>query len=155
MQAHVMKKIALLLVMLAMAVCTLACAQSFDLTNGRIPVASLDGLWRFHTGDDPAWADPNFNDSQWPLLRSDKDWSSQGYKDYSGFAWYRFQVTVPAGVGQISLYLPLIFTCYEVYADGSLIGMYGKMPPNGVCYETPGSFLKERSLRGAFFVFGG
>lgn len=25
----------------------------------------------------------------------------------------------------------------------------------GVCYETPGSFLKERSLRGAFFVFGG
>jgi hypothetical protein len=26
----------------------LARAQSFDLTNGRVPVASLDGFWRFH-----------------------------------------------------------------------------------------------------------
>ncbi|MGD0737435.1 MAG: type II toxin-antitoxin system ParD family antitoxin, partial [Terracidiphilus sp.] len=30
-----------------------------------------------------------------------------------------------------------------------------KMAILRVCYETPGSFLKERSLRGAFFVFGG
>ncbi|MGO9775242.1 MAG: hypothetical protein ACLQGT_16415 [Terracidiphilus sp.] len=35
-------------------------AQSFDLATGRLPVASLDGLWRFHTGDNPAWADPGF-----------------------------------------------------------------------------------------------
>ena len=52
-------------------------AQTFNLQTGREPVASLDGLWRFHTGDNPAWADPNFDDSQWPLLRSDKTWNEQ------------------------------------------------------------------------------
>ena len=47
-------------------------AQTFNLQSGREAVASLDGLWRFHTGDNPAWSNPNFDDSQWPLLRSDE-----------------------------------------------------------------------------------
>jgi hypothetical protein len=46
-------------------------AQTFDLANSRIPIVSLDGLWRFHPGDNIAWADPGFDDSEWPLLRSD------------------------------------------------------------------------------------
>ncbi|MGD0629709.1 MAG: SpoIIE family protein phosphatase [Terracidiphilus sp.] len=133
-----MKRHALLLTMLAMAVCLFAPAQSFDLTNGRVLVASLDGLWRFHTGDDPAWASPSFDDSQWQLLRSDEDWSSQGYNGYGGLAWYRFQVTVPSGLDDVSLMLPTIRTCYEVYADGQLIGTYGKMPPNQLGYNGGG-----------------
>ena len=52
-------------------------AQNFNLQTEREPVASLDGLWRFHTGDNPAWADPNFDDSQWPLLRSDENGSGE------------------------------------------------------------------------------
>ncbi|MGA2046638.1 MAG: SpoIIE family protein phosphatase [Terracidiphilus sp.] len=135
-----MKKLPLLLAILALSACFMARAQSFDLTSGRIPLASLDGLWRFHIGDNPAWADPKFDDSQWPLLRSDKDWGSQGYNGYSGLAWYRFEVTVPAGMGQISLYLPSIFTCYEVYADGRLIGTYGKLPPNRGPYSGGGRY---------------
>jgi hypothetical protein len=135
-----MKKTSLLLLLLAPLVCTPLRAQSFDLTSGRVPVASLDGLWRFHTGDDPAWADPKFDDSRWPLLRSDRDWSSQGYKDLSGMAWYRFQVTVPTGSGDLSLYLPRIMTCYEVYADGNLIGTYGKMRPPVYFYSGGGKF---------------
>ena len=43
-------------------------AQTFNLQTGREPVACLDGLWRFHPGDNPVWSDPNFDDSQWPLL---------------------------------------------------------------------------------------
>jgi phosphoserine phosphatase RsbU/P len=38
-------------------------AQTFNLQTQRGPIASLGGLWRFHTGDNPAWADPNFDDS--------------------------------------------------------------------------------------------
>jgi phosphoserine phosphatase RsbU/P len=134
-----MKKISTLLVLL-LACCGALRAQSFDLTNGRVPVASLDGLWRFHTGDNPAWAGPSFDDSEWPLLKSTRDWGSQGYQGYSGFAWYRFEVTVPAGMDQISLYLPQIRTCYEVYADGRLIGTYGKMPPNAGPYSGGGRY---------------
>jgi hypothetical protein len=28
-------------------------AQSFDLSKDRVPIVSLDGLWRFHPGDNP------------------------------------------------------------------------------------------------------
>ncbi len=53
-------------------------AQTFSLVSGREPVTSLDGLWRFHTGDNPAWADPSLDDSNWPLVRSDESWTKQG-----------------------------------------------------------------------------
>lgn len=131
-----MKKSAALLVMLALCGCGLAWAQSFDLTSGRVPLASIDGLWRFHTGDNPAWADPKFDDSQWPLLRSDKNWSIQGYANYRGMAWYRFEVSVPAGLDHVALYLPRIRTCYEVYADGNLIGTFGVMRPAPKVYSS-------------------
>jgi hypothetical protein len=100
-------------------------AQTFNLQTGREPIASLDGLWRFHTGDNPSWADPSFDDSQWPLLRSEKDWSQQGYKNYGGFAWYRFTVAVPEGSGKWSLYLGPMETGYQVFVDGRLAGSFG------------------------------
>jgi len=100
-------------------------SQTFNLQTGREPVASLDGLWRFHTGDNPAWADPNFDDSQWPLLRSEKDWSQQGYKNYGGFAWYRFTVVVPEGDGKWSIYLGPMETGYQLFVDGRLAGSFG------------------------------
>ena len=30
--------------------------------------ARLDGMWKHHTGDDPRWADPAFDDSAWPTV---------------------------------------------------------------------------------------
>lgn len=100
-------------------------AQSFDLQTQREPVVSLDGLWRFHTGDNPVWADPNFDDSQWPLVRSDKSWSQQGYKDYGGFAWYRFTVDVPDGSREWSIFLGPMETGYQLFIDGHFLGSHG------------------------------
>ena len=81
------------------AVCPSAFGQEVDLARDRIPVTNLAGPWRFHTGDDPAWASPAFDDSRWGLLRADIGWSEQGYKGYSGVAWYRLEIDVPAGSG--------------------------------------------------------
>ena len=114
-------------------------AQSFVILDGNLRVTSLDGLWRFHTGDNPAWADPRFDDSQWPLLKSTEGWSSQGYKGYSGLAWYRFHVTIPAGMDDLSITLPFILTSYEVYSDGQRIGTLGTMPPDPVPYSSWGN----------------
>ncbi len=116
--------------LLLLACCGLLQAQTFNLATDREPVASLNGLWRFHPGDNPAWASPNFDDSAWPLLRSDEDWAKQGYQGYSGFAWYRFRVVIPPGLDHVSLLLPPIFTSYQVYADGKLIGSFSQMPPH-------------------------
>jgi hypothetical protein len=127
-----MRRFCLLLLLPLLVTCAALRAQTFDLQTARQPIASLDGLWHFRTGDNPMWANPGFDDSQWPLLRSNEDWGRQGYKDYSGVAWYRFQVTVPAGEDSFSLLLPRIVTSYQVYANGLFLGGCGGMPPRPV-----------------------
>ena len=127
----------LVLVMSALWMPAHSAAQSFDLNSGREPVASLDGLWRFHPGDSPLipgsghplWSTPGFNDSGWQLLQSGRSWSTQGFRGMSGFGWYRFTVHVPAGDRPTSLLLGPILTSYEIYVDGKLSGGSGQMPP--------------------------
>src|SRR5262245_20979807 len=71
-------------------------------TLGR-SVLNLDGPWKFHTGDDPRWAEPAFDDSAWedmdlsaPPDANDGDvgitpytsgWASKGHPGYDGYAW--------------------------------------------------------------------
>ncbi len=85
------KAIAMFFVLLC---ATAAFGQFADASSAGGPV-TITAPWRFHTGDDPAWASPDFDDSQWPLLRLDKSWADQGYKGYSGYAWYRIRVKLP------------------------------------------------------------
>lgn len=119
--------------LLALSVLPLAHAQVFDLEDNRVQIAELKGLWRFHTGDDPdgklGWASAGFDDTSWQLLRSDQSWSIQGYKGYSGFAWYRFKIVLPANHPPLALYIPHVGTSYQVFGGGRLIGQYGGLPP--------------------------
>src|ERR1700685_3313315 len=104
---------------------------AFSLITDREPVVSLDGLWRFHPGDDPHWASADFDDSAWPLIRSDKPWAEQGYRNLDGFAWYRFTVQPPSSTMPLAILLPSILTDYELYQNGKKIGGFGHMPPHG------------------------
>src|SRR5580700_2950330 len=115
-------------------------AQVFDLEKDQVQLASVDGFWRFHTGDDAdgklGWAKPSFDDSQWTLLRSDRSWTSQGYRIDSGVAWYRFKVLLPQTSRSrqwqdLGILIPRIHSSYQIFVDGELIGSFGKMPPHG------------------------
>ena len=55
-------------------------------------VISLDGPWRFQMGDDPSWANPNFDDSSWQKVTLSQTLTDQGIDTYSGYAWYRLRV---------------------------------------------------------------
>src|ERR1035438_9826619 len=101
-----MKKSLLPLVLLLLCGSGTLRAHEFNLDNAHLPILSLDGYWRFHTGDNPAWAQPGFDDTHWSLLTTDENWAEQGYDGYSGLAWYRFHVALPAGLNHVSLYLP-------------------------------------------------
>jgi hypothetical protein len=96
------------------------------------PVASLDGLWRFQTGDDEdgskGWAQPGFDDSGWKLIRAGASWTWQGYRNYGGVGWYRAQVKT-AGTAPLSIYLPRVGTNYQIFANGKLAGQLGELPP--------------------------
>ena len=103
-------------------------AQVFDASPAGGPV-TITAPWRFHTGDDPQWASPSFNDSQWPLLRMDRSWNVQGYRGYSGYAWYRIRLQVPTSREPLALALDRVGNAAEIYADGQPIGEMGQMRP--------------------------
>lgn len=103
----------------------------------------LDGPWKFHTGDDPRWASPAFNDAAWvtqslaaPADANDGDqgithfapgWAAQGFNGYQGFAWYRIRVddTLLAHGDAAILGPAMADSAYQIYVDGALIGGIG------------------------------
>ncbi|HEV2175159.1 MAG TPA: PP2C family protein-serine/threonine phosphatase, partial [Nitrospira sp.] len=105
-------------------------AQVFDFETDRVQIAELHGLARFHIGDNPRWADPAFDDSQWQLVRMDQSWYQQGYNGYTGFAWYRFKVVLPRNHSSLALYVQNVWSSYQVFACGRLIGQFGGLPPS-------------------------
>lgn len=125
----------LLIVMAFVGLLCPAFSQNFDLEKERMPLAEIQGQFRFHAGDDPRWADPSFDDSSWSLLRSDESWFSQGYKKYAGVGWYRFRVDVPAELKDLAILLPLVNDSYQIFANGRLLGQVGEMPPHGAVFN--------------------
>jgi hypothetical protein len=113
----------------------------------RAAATLLDGAWRFRTGDDPHWADPNTDDSGWETINltappgsHDGDvglpdyvagWMAQGHPGYHGYAWYRRAVTVPAGPASWDTLGPtLVEDGYEIYWNGQLLGGSGRLGPD-------------------------
>jgi hypothetical protein len=91
----------------------------------------LDGPWQFHTGDDAAWSNAAFDDSNWQQIDVSKPWGDQGHWDYTGYAWYRRHIEIkdePNGAADVALYVPLASCSYEVYWNGRLIGSSVPMP---------------------------
>jgi hypothetical protein len=109
--------------------------QAFDFADARAHSLVIEGPVRFHLGDDPdgklRWAQAAFDDSQWPIVRSDRSLRRQGYEGYAGFAWYRFKVIVPAQFENLGILIPQLRTSYEVFADARFVGRFGGMPPEG------------------------
>ena len=89
----------------------------------------LDGVWRFAKGDDPAYADPAFDDSAWADIVVPGDGTP--FDDYDGYAWYRLDFTLPAGAEGANLVASLGFLddVDEAFLNGERIGGSGSMPP--------------------------
>lgn len=97
--------------------------------------AVLAGPWKFHTGDDPAWARDDFNDSSWsPIdLSSGVGWTKLGYAGYSGFAWYRLRVDVHGARHRLALKMPdQVDDAYQVFVNGRMVGQFGSFTPQRV-----------------------
>jgi hypothetical protein len=97
----------------------------------------LEGAWQFQIGDNPEWAAPGFNDSAWRQITAEDTWGSQGYYSYTGFAWYRYHLTIDPTKGtpqEMALLIPQIDDAYELYWNGRLIGKDGELTPNTVWY---------------------
>lgn len=111
--------------------------QSLVLHNPGSGAVPLDGIWQFHTGDNPAWANPSFDDAHWEQLTADKPWGEQGHASYTGFAWYRRRISVDLArnPGNLAILIRHIDDAYELYWNGQLIGSNGSLPPRAVLYS--------------------
>jgi hypothetical protein len=122
--------------------------------------AELTGPWKFHTGDNMAWAQPGFDDSAWgtmdlapPPGSVDPNsglggfvpgWTARGYPGYSGYAWYRLRVNIvqenasSAAQGanrRLAIRMPDdVDDAYQLYVNGQLAGEFGKFSNRGVAY---------------------
>jgi hypothetical protein len=106
-------------------------------------VVPLNAPWKFHTGDDPDWANSGFDDSRWETVdltplpgAHDGDvglkgyvpgWSMRGHRFYSGYAWYRMRVSVSAPIGDtLALTGPTdVDQTYQIFFNGKLLGSDG------------------------------
>jgi hypothetical protein len=128
---HLPIRIHWLLILLFSGLCALQAvhSQEADLAHWTSGYSEIHQSWRFHTGDNPQWALPGFDDSHWSLLDLDKSWAQQGYKGYSGYAWYRIRLQLPATDTPLALLLyPPAFSA-EVFVDGQLVATVGQMHP--------------------------
>ena len=85
---------------------------------------------RFQFGDDPLWADPNFDDSSWKAAAPDYFPIPSSASD--GMVWLRYRVSVPPDANPLAVRttredadcLPA-----EVWVNGVLVGSQGRFPP--------------------------
>ncbi len=113
---------------------TASAPATYPITSQRDPLLFLRGDFRFQRGDDPRWAAPDYDDSQWPLAPSDRPSTNAQTQLTSGVGWYRFSVVLPAGNEAFALRLPRIQTCYQLFEDGRLIYTQGELPPHPRVY---------------------
>ena len=132
-------------------------AASVTLGQSSVP---LYGPWKFTVGDSPIdpqtgkplWAEPAFDDSKWETVdlapkRGNRDpyngdpryvvgWTALGHPGYLGWAWYRIKVPVVLAHGErLALAGPFqMDDGYQVYANGKLLGGFGKF---GVPGDSP------------------
>jgi hypothetical protein len=135
--------------MRSIAICAAIALSFLFLTTAKAgaQAIALNGPWKFHTGDDLQWANPNFNDSRWetvdltpPPGAHDGDvglsgyvtgWTAKGHPNYWGYAWYRIKIKISGNNRSLMLAgPPLVDDAYEVYADGTLIGRDGNFSYN-------------------------
>ncbi len=114
-------------------------AQSIDFFSLQQPT-NIAGKWKFQPGDDPRWAQPQFNDDSWHELQVPQDWGTQGFEGYTGFAWYRISLQLCAAqcasdpataynLYNLAVTLGKVVNAYEIYAGGELLGGRGELPP--------------------------
>lgn len=108
---------------------------------------ALDGPWRFRQGDDVAWARPSLNDAAWRTISVPGAWEKE-IGDYDGFAWYRREVVLPAGMrgAPVGLRFGTVGDAFELYWNGVKVAGAGRMPPRFVEGVTPILFLVPDSV---------
>jgi len=86
----------------------------------------LDVLWKYHPGDNGEWANPDFDDSSWELVRPGLRPNELPKNGWQGVGWFRLHIVVDS-----TLIKPLGLSILQagasqLYLDGTWIYTFGE-----------------------------
>jgi len=97
-------------------------------SSGRPEDIQLNSNWKYHPGDDPSWANPGLNDTDWESYGPEVQYDQLPKSGWQGIGWFRLHVQVDSALWNRSL---AIFISQrgasEVFVDGQLTYTFGKV----------------------------
>lgn len=137
MKKMMLKKVNILLIMLLIVPATMRATDWSCIVN-------LSGSWSFSVGDNPAWANPKTDVSDWDKIYVPGAWEEY-YENYNGYAWYRksFDMRPYPEKGKISLLLGQIDDVDEVFVNGVKVGQSGSFFPE---YKSAYNYYRKYKL---------
>jgi serine phosphatase RsbU (regulator of sigma subunit) len=96
----------------------------------------LEG-WKYTPGDNPLYANPDYDDSQWLQLKTYQELSDFMQTDFKGFGWFRLKLVIPDSLQNRIYCIQFIMTgAMELFVDGKLLARHG-MPSPEIEKEIP------------------
>lgn len=97
------------------------------LSSKDIPV-SLEKNWKFHSGDDTAWAAVDYNDSSWEHLNPALRLSDSADEKFNTIGWFRLHIHADKSMEDAVIAAQIHhYGASEIYLDGKKIKTYGKI----------------------------
>jgi len=99
----------------------------------RLPPSGLvlNKGWRYHIGDDPAWARPDFDDRRWEELDLGRPQRELPARLQTGISWLRLRLRVGDSLRQHALLLQLgALGAWQLYLNGRLVQHKGTLHPD-------------------------
>lgn len=98
----------------------------FQLDSLPVQGFTLDKGWKWHSGDNPAWANPAFNDHRWDSINPAADIHYLPQVRRAQIGWFRLRLRVGPSLRQKTLALVIgQIGASELYLNGRLIQRFG------------------------------
>ena len=126
-----MKKLLTLIVLISIHLSSLAQNEVFRIDSIPTKGILLDKGWKWHAGDNPDFAKPDFDDSKWESIDPTKDPDELPQLKKAGIGWFRIHLNVDSSLKNtiLSLYTYQGIAT-EFYQNGIFIGNFGKVSQN-------------------------
>jgi signal transduction histidine kinase len=113
---------------------------------------SIRNYWRYQKGDNPNWADPNFDDSAWlghDFFNLNMRNGENAIADRGEIAWFRKRIKADSTLTKTTVLNIFQKGASEIYLDGKLIHQLGRVSSNNneVLYYNPNGEILQLPLQ--------
>ena len=100
------------------------------------PYLTLDDGWRYHPGDESAWANPAYNDSNWQVTDPFIRWSKPTEPIWNGHGWFRFHLYADTTFWNTTLAIRIEqLGASQIFYNGRLLYTFGEVGSSSAPYK--------------------